>query len=75
MQLPNVLKSRRFWTGIIGVLMMALVQFVPGLTEHADVLTNAILILIGLLIGGYSLEDTAMAWKNPEATARKLNVK
>lgn len=72
MQLPNVLKSRRFWTGIVGIVMMAAVQFVPSLAEHADVLTNAILILIGLLIGGYSLEDAVLAYTKPEATAQKL---
>jgi hypothetical protein len=73
MQLPNILKSRRFWTGIVGVVMMVLVQIVPGIMEHADILTNAILILIGLLIGGYSLEDAVLAYTKPEATAQKLN--
>lgn len=75
MQLPSVFRSRRFWTGVVGILMMAAVQFIPGLAEHADVLTNAILILIGLLIGGYSLEDAVLAYTKPEATAQKLNGK
>ena len=75
MQLPSVLKSRRFWTGIVGVVMMAAVQFIPGLAEHVDLLTNAILVLIALLIGGYSLEDAVLAYTKPEATAQKLNGK
>lgn len=72
MVLP-IFRSRRLWASFLGLLFMVLVQVVPGLAEHADTLQNAALILIGLLIGGFSLEDAVLAYTKPEATAAKLS--
>lgn len=67
MELPIVLKSRRLWVGLIGLIFMVLVQIIPTLAEHAETLSNAAIILIGLLIGGYTVEDALLA-KNDAAT-------
>lgn len=64
---PAILRSRRFWTGLLGLLFMVLIHFVPNLAPHAETLTNAVLLVIGLLIGGFTLEDYQLA-KNDAAT-------
>jgi hypothetical protein len=62
----EIFKSRRFWSGIVGLVFMALVAFVPTLAEHVELLSTAAVIVIGLLIGGYSVEDAVQAWKAPD---------
>lgn len=58
---PEILKSRRFWSALLGVVFMVLVNIIPELKANAEQLTNAALIVIGLLVGGYSLEDAVTA--------------
>jgi hypothetical protein len=59
----EILKSKRFWTAVVGVIMMALVAAIPSLEPYVDTLEPAIVVLFGALIGGYSLEETAQAWR------------
>lgn len=59
----EILKSKRFWTAIVGVIMMALVAAIPSLESYTETLEPAIVILFGVLIGGYSIEETAQAWR------------
>lgn len=63
---PAILKSRRFWSSVVGLLFLILVQAIPSLAPHAETLSNAILLVIALLVGGYSLEDALLA--NKDAT-------
>lgn len=60
--ISNLSHSKRFWTGIIGVFMMLAVEAVPGLENNAAQLQEAILYIVGMLIGGFSLQDTAQAF-------------
>jgi uncharacterized membrane protein YdcZ (DUF606 family) len=57
----ELFRSRRFWSAIVGLVLMVVVNFVPELAQNVDTLTTAIMIVIGLLIGGYSLEDAISA--------------
>jgi sugar phosphate permease len=57
----ELFKSRRFWSAVVGIVMMVAVNFLPQLAQNADTLTTAILIVVGLLIGGYSAEDVMLA--------------
>lgn len=61
MNTPDIFKSKRFWSAVLGVLFMAAVHFIPALAADQDTLTKSALILIGLLIGGYSVEDAIEA--------------
>lgn len=63
MAIPEIFKSKRFWSALVGLVMMVAVNLVPDLADNADTLTAAILVVVGLLIGGYSVEDAAQAWR------------
>lgn len=64
--MPPIFSSKRFWSALIGLAMMIIVAFVPALQEHADLLIQAIIVVVGVLIGGYSLEDAARAMNAKE---------
>lgn len=53
----QIWKSKRFWSAIVGLVMMVLVTYFPDL-KNLD--PEMILILIGILIGGYTIEETAV---------------
>ena len=66
-----IYKSRRFWTAVVGVAMMVAVNLVPALAQSADVLTTAILVVIGLLIGGYTADSVVATAAVAAAFAEK----
>jgi hypothetical protein len=59
----TIIKSKRFWTMIVEALFLLLVSVIPELEEFAPELIEASVIVAGLVIGGYSLEDAAIAFK------------
>lgn len=69
-QLPELLKSRRFWSAVIGLAMLVIVNLVPELAARQEELSAAIVIIVGMLIGGYSLEDTATALRGEPPAAK-----
>jgi hypothetical protein len=60
---PAILKSKRFWTMLIEAIFMIVVSLIPELEENAPQLIEASVLVAGLVIGGYSLEDAAAAFK------------
>jgi len=61
--LPGVLKSKRFWTMLFESAFLIVVSIVPELEEFAPQLIQASVIVAGVVIGGYSLEDAAVAFR------------
>lgn len=61
MNVPVIFKSKRFWSAVIGLIAMIITGLVPELKEHIDIMIPAIVGIIGLLIGGYSIEDAITA--------------
>jgi hypothetical protein len=57
----ELLKSKRFWSAIVGLVAIIVTAFVPELQPHIDVIVPAILGIIGILIGGYTVEGAASA--------------
>ncbi len=56
--LKGLLSSRKFWTALVGVLAVVLVQC--GVSEEkANTISVAIMTLAGLYIGGTAVEDAA----------------
>ena len=60
---PELFKSRKFWTAIIGLLADVIVAFVPDLEPVRIELITSITVIVGLVIGGYGIEDAAIAFK------------
>ena len=65
----EVLKSRRFITLVVGMLVMLVVAYVPQFGSIEDELVSNVTLLVGLLIAGYSLQDVAREFL---PTARKM---
>ena len=61
--LPTIFKSKRFCTMLFEAIFLIVVSIVPELEEVAPQLIEASVVVAGLLIGGYSLEDVAVAFK------------
>lgn len=59
MNIPDVFRSKRFWTGLIGLVFMVAVDFFPELSENSALLIDSTLVIVGLLIGGYTAVDVA----------------
>lgn len=57
----ELLKSKRFWSALMGLIAIVITSFVPALSEHIDIIVPGILGIVGVLIGGYSAEDFAQA--------------
>jgi len=55
--LKALLVSRKFWLAFLGVVA-AVVMFAQGGID-ANALVDAIVVLVGLLIGGIAAEDVA----------------
>ena len=68
----NVLRSRRFVSAIVGMLVLLVSSVVPELEEHLSVIAPTIVIIIGVLIGGYAAEDYQVA-KSQGVQAQKTN--
>lgn len=68
MSVPELFKSKRWWSAVVGLAFMAAVHFVPALVPDQDLLTKSALVVIGLLIGGYAVEDGVQAYKAPSAS-------
>ena len=59
-----LLKSRRVLIALVSLLVSLLVLVFPGLAPMQAEILTLILALAMMLIGGYSLEDAAMASRN-----------
>lgn len=57
----EVLKSRRFWSAVIGLVAMIVTGLVPELQPHIDIIVPGIVGIVGILIGGYAIEDAVTA--------------
>ena len=58
---PGLLKSKRFWVALLGTLVIAVSAFEPHLAEKFDQIVPSVIIIVGFLVGGYSLEDAGNA--------------
>ena len=54
--MSGVLRSRKFWASIAGVVAVVVLQF-SGADLPAEKLVDAILVLVSAFIGGTALED------------------
>lgn len=62
-KLPSLLKSKRFWVYVIGLVGLFLGTFNTEVGTQFEAMKEPILQLTSILIGGYAIEDVAEAWK------------
>jgi len=63
---PALLKSKRFWVSILGLIAIIVSAFEPTLATRFNEIVPAVLVIVGFLVGGYSLEDAVTASKAPK---------
>lgn len=59
----GLLQSKRFWSAVVGLIVIVVSALNPDLREHLDVIAPSVVTIIGVLVGGYTLEQTAQSWK------------
>jgi phosphosulfolactate phosphohydrolase-like enzyme len=57
-----LIKSKRFWTMILTAAISFLVSIVPALEAVRNELLTVFLVIGSVVVGGYSLEDAAIAY-------------
>lgn len=55
----SLLHDRRFWSGLVGLLVVIISSFHPELEDNLDHIVPAVVGIIGTMIGGFSLERAA----------------
>ena len=66
--LGGLFNSKRFWVGIVGLVIFLVGLQFPIVALHADLFGSIISAIVLALIGGYSIEQTAAAWKAKPTT-------
>lgn len=57
--MQRLLKSSKFWAAVLALLVVVAVQGFNVSEEAANQISAAVLVLIGIFIGGTALEDVA----------------
>lgn len=59
--MADILRSRSFWTMVFTAVVGALALAVPELDPYKAELIEALVVIAGLIIGGFKLQDGLMA--------------
>lgn len=62
-KVPSLLKSKRFWSALLGTLVIVISAFEPTLSQKFEQIVPAVIIVVGFLIGGFTAEDVTAAAK------------
>lgn len=62
MSAPAIVKSKRFWSAVVGLAVLVVSSLVPELESHLNVIAPSVVAIVGILIGGYSIEETVQAY-------------
>ena len=57
--IPKLMKSKRFWSMLIGLIVSIGAALHPDLQDNLQQLQPMILGIVGIAIGGYSVQDVA----------------
>jgi len=57
----DLFRSKRFWTAAIGLVVLVVSALVPTLADQLNIIAPTIVAIVGILIGGYSAEEVALA--------------
>lgn len=73
--MANLLKSREFWTLIVGALVSILVAAIPSLESSKTELINAIMVIVGVIIASFGAEKAFAANKAGSTKIERLSSK
>jgi hypothetical protein len=59
--LPDVLRSKRFVSAVVGMIVAVIIVLIPDLQAQEDALLNMVTTFILFLVGGYSVQDALAA--------------
>lgn len=62
----DIFRSKRFIAAGVGLVVMLLVAAIPELEASEDIIIESLVVLIGVLIGGYSIQDAITAARGPQ---------
>lgn len=71
--ISEVFGSKRFWSFVVGAIVMLIVNVVPTLATNADQLNTILLILVTSLIGGFTVTDSVEANATAKIEAAKAS--
>jgi hypothetical protein len=57
-KLLELVKSRKFWAAVAGLILIVVQQFMPDFPLDAEAVTNVIYVVVAFIIGS-GLEDSA----------------
>lgn len=69
--LPGLLKSKRFWVSLLGMLVIIISAFEPTLATRFTEIVPAVLAIVGFLVGGYTLEESVQSYSAAKVEAAK----
>lgn len=58
-----IFQSKRFWSAVVGLIVIVVSALNPELRAHLDTIAPSVVTIIGVLVGGYTLEQTAQNWR------------
>jgi hypothetical protein len=58
---PDIFKSRKFWTAIIGLMFDVAIAYIPEFEPIRTELILSCTVIVGLVIDGFAREDRAIA--------------
>lgn len=71
--MPVIFKSRRFWVSIVGLVVLIVSSLAPELEVHLNVIAPSAVAIIGVLISGYTVEDSVQAHAAGKVEAAKAS--
>lgn len=73
--MQNLIRSREFWTLVVGALVSIIVSVVPTLESSKTELVNAIMVIVGVIITSFGAEKIAAAAKSGDTKIERLSAK
>ncbi len=64
MKFKELLKSRKFWAAVIGLVLMIVKAFVPDFPVDAEQLTSFVYVIVAYILG-VAVEDGLRAFAAP----------
>lgn len=62
----GIFSSKRFWSALVGLVVLVVSALMPALADQLNIIAPSVVAIVGILIGGFTVEQTAAAAKSGE---------